>query len=529
VKQATFFPVDSSCSETIKTIATEAFETLANRFPVCTASDEFHYFPQVRSVVHQWSVWDDFSRGSVQDMTEKIVNWDHQLEKIDTESLLFDDRVDIRMLRRILRTLKEQLVDAAVHQSQPTFHLTIMGIGLAEAIDASPEALVSRLENLPDFLDQAGRTLHDIPEIFRDQGCDMLCRLRQWLLFLPLKNFDVSPVMAAMERLLSCLENMTTTSTFTVSPDFYQQIAGYHLGCGMSIDEIAAVLNEEIRETRAILEETANSISSGLPWQEALKTIPLPTVSEKSLSRLYQSIISDLGDHCRSMDLISKEQLLSCPVTVEPIPDYMRPVRSNAAYSMPPGHPPAGGTFYLMETDKEGTAPRDYRLLTAHETFPGHHLLDTRRWAQERVARRHIEFPLFYEGWASFSEELMFETDFFETLTDRMLLAKRRYWRAMRGRVDLDIQYNRKTLDEAALFLSDHGLPQKKAVEMVQRYILKPGYQLVYTIGRRFFNDLYLAMPPSEDRPAVFARQVLDQGEIGFDDLNQIMKLGGSF
>jgi len=516
--------VNNSCSIAINTIAIEAFETLANRFPVCTASDEFHYFPQVRSAAHQWAVWDDFSRESVQDMAEKLVNWDHQLEKIDTESLLFDERVDIRMMRRVLRTLKEQLLDAAVHRSQPTFHLTIMGIGLAEAIEAGAEALESRLENLPDFLDRAGRTLHYVPEIFRDQGCDMLCRLKQWLPSLPLKNIDVSPVMAAMERLLASLENMIITPDFTVSPDFYQRIAGYHMGCGMSVDEITAVLDEEIRETRSVLEETAGRVNPGLSWQKALEAIPPPPVPGNSLSRLYQSIISDLGDHCRTLGLISEEQLLSAPVTVEPIPEYMRPVRSNAAYSMPPGHPPTGGTFYLMETANEKTAPRDYRLLTAHETFPGHHLLDTRRWGQERIARRHIEFPLFYEGWASFSEELMFDTGFFESPADRMLLAKRRYWRAMRGRVDLDIQYHRKTLDEAALFLSAHGLPQNKAVEMVQRYILKPGYQLVYTIGRCIFSDLYQAMSLKGNRTVEFARQVLDQGEIGFDDLEQIIK-----
>jgi uncharacterized protein (DUF885 family) len=139
---------------------------------------------------------------------------------------------------------------------------------------------------------------------------------------------------------------------------------------------------------------------------------------------------------------------------VKRIPDYMRPVRSNAAYSMPPVHPPRGGTFFILETGRRAPIPADYQLLAAHETFPGHHLLDTCRWRHQRPVRRHIEFPIFYEGWASFAEELHVRNRLFQSgPVDRMLMAKRRFWRAMRGQVDFDIHMHRRTLDEAAAFL----------------------------------------------------------------------------
>jgi len=212
-----------------------------------------------------------------------------------------------------------------------------------------------------------------------------------------------------------------------------------------------------------------------------------------------------------------------CPINVERIPDYMLPVRSNAAFSMLPGHPPRGGTLFIMASDNNRPVPPDYRLLAAHETFPGHHLLDTCRWSLEKTVRRHIEFPIFYEGWASFSEELLFDTGFFSSPLDHMLLAKRRFWRAIRGRVDLDIHTRKRNLTEAASFLVDQGMEPSNALAMVRRYALKPGYQLAYTLGRRQFRRLYDKFNHRYRNPVKFARQVLAQGEIDFDDLEQIL------
>ena len=190
-----------------------------------------------------------------------------------------------------------------------------------------------------------------------------------------------------------------------------------------------------------------------------------------------------------------------------------------AAYSMPAGYPPKGGTFFIMDARATTTVPADYRLLTAHETFPGHHLLDSRRWEQKRPVRRHVELPLFYEGWASFSEELLFDTGYFHSLTDRLLMAKRRFWRAMRGRVDLEIHTRRRSMDQAADLLVECGLPARQAAAMVKRYALKPGYQLAYTMGRRQFRRLYDRAGKSPGAPAAFARRILAQGETGLHHL----------
>ncbi|MFQ5484791.1 MAG: DUF885 family protein, partial [Desulfobacterales bacterium] len=459
----------------IGSIACQIFNQMALRFPVCMASDEFHFFPQARSTEHNWSFWDDFSSESLQTVSRQLSRWDQDLDRCKAAGLSADLRIDVRTLQRMIKTILEQFTRVGVHRTQPTFYLTILSIGIAEAIEAGTEALNSRMQRLPEFLEHAERNLQKIPRIFRDMGCEMISGLIPWLKTLQLEKSAVAPAIDALDQFQGHLTRVSTTDEFLLSRELYDRITFHHIGCHLQTDEIAFQLDREISETGLILNQSAGRINSGLPWQETIAKLPVPPLPQGGVKQLYHQIIADLTSHCVRTGLVTPELAASCPVKVEEIPDYMLPVRSNAAFSMPPGHPPQGGTLFIMASDNAESVTPDYRLLAAHETFPGHHLLDTCRWGLGRALRRHIEFPIFYEGWASFAEELLFDTGFFSNPIDEMLLAKRRFWRAIRGRVDLDIHTGKLSLAEAASFLVDKGMDRRSALAMVRRYILKPG------------------------------------------------------
>lgn len=518
---------DKTLDTDLLQIADDIFETLALQFPVCMGSDEFHFFPQVRARAFDWFHWDDFSPDAIDALIGKLNRWDHQLRRYRSLSSSLAQIMDADMLQRVVRTLSQQLALVRVHQTQPTFYLTVIGIGLAEAIETGSKAMNARLQYLPGFIDQARHNLDGVPRLFRDLGLDMLAKQRTWLNTLPLTDGFHTPMDDAYHRLENYLQQAPAGEDFLPPVALYEQIARHHMGCLLDPDEIARQLELELVETRAILEGSAVSIAPGRPWQALVDALPRPRMPAGGIANCYQTAIAELALHCTGLGLIDTDLARECPVTVEPIPAYMRPVRSNAAYSMPPRHPPRGGTFYILEaTEGERISP-DYRLLAAHETFPGHHLLDTCRWGHERSIRRHIEFPIFYEGWASFAEELLFDTGFFSTPGDRMLMAKRRFWRAMRGQVDFDIHMRRRTPGEAAASLVSAGMPPRRARAMVRRYSLKPGYQLAYTIGRRRFRRLYEAFYEQKADPVAFAHRVLGQAEIGFNFLEQILLQGG--
>jgi len=508
-------------------LAKKIMSSLAAQFPVCMASDEFHFFPQAMVDGDSRSHWDDFSPDAMTTLLDRLKKWQQALVPFLCLSASIHQRAEASMLHRVLQSLSEQFEFVKVQKTQPSFYLTIVGIGLAEAVDTGGRVWTRRLRELPEFIDQARQNLTELPRLFRDIGLEMLSEQRSWLHSLNLTEKRRDPIFNALDRLNTHLKNIQVHENFLPDVDLYERIACEHIGCKLSPDQIARELHMETVETRSILEQGAKKYSRHESWQNVIDTFPVPAIPKEGITELYRNTISQLSKHCKEQRLVDGKQVWHCPVTVEPIPNYMRPVRSNAAYSMPPRHPPVGGTFFIQETDEAPMIPTDYQLLTAHETFPGHHLLDTCRWQQARVIRRHIEFPLFYEGWASFAEELMFETGFFCGQKNRMLMAKRRFWRAIRGQIDFDIHMRRKTLDEATALLISTGMPKKRAGAMVRRYCLKPGYQLSYTIGRRRFRQLYDTWSLANQTPALFARQVLALGEIEFHHLEQQLRQGG--
>ncbi|MBN2538579.1 MAG: DUF885 family protein, partial [Deltaproteobacteria bacterium] len=196
--------------------------------------------------------------------------------------------------------------------------------------------------------------------------------------------------------------------------------------------------------------------------------------------------------------------------------------RSASGYSISPGHPPSGGIFYVIDAHaSQGEDLREYPMLSAHETYPGHHLMDISRWSLKRSCRRTVEQPIVYEGWACFAEELMKLTGYFDGPADRLLLARRRLWRAVRGRVDIGLQTGTIDIPEAAEYLKKTGIDEKRAIGLARRYPLNPGYQQCYTIGLRRFLNLFDTYGRDDKRR--FVQTVLGQGEIGFTSLERVL------
>ena len=163
----------------------------------------------------------------------------------------------------------------------------------------------------------------------------------------------------------------------------------------------------------------------------------------------------------------------------------------------------------------------EYRMTAAHEAWPGHHLLDACRWQLDRPLRRPVESPLFYDGWACLAEEMMARSGYFDGPWDRFLLAKRRAERAARGLVDCGLQSGRMSIVQAQELLLRVGYRPALAGSVVPKYLLRPGYQICYTLGLQ--QGLGLLDRFAAQDLGLFARTLLKQGEIGFARLEKVL------
>ena len=512
---------------TIEKIGLQLFEIVAHDFPVASTSDEFYFFPQVQPKGLIRNSWDRFNKNVILDTASKLSAIESQIARLvagdsQPESTDLEARIDLSLLQKVTRTLIEQLTEIRAWETQPTLHLTIACIGMAEAMESPDPALKhDRARGLPNFFDNAGRVLKGVPVLFRDLGLEMIEATRNYFILLQPKIPDLTAALVALDRFKNTLLNLATRSNFHLPLETVERIVSFHINCGLDLSEINQVLDQEIHDMQTAISDLSGSPADDLSRSDVFDKIPYPQIGKDGLLGLYRAEVSRLAQHCLKNGLISPDLLRTCPVRVESVPSYLSATRTASSYSIPPKHPPTGGVFYVINADDTSEArkryQREYRILSSHETYPGHHLLDTYRWNHERPIRRGIEHPLFYEGWACFAEDIMLQTGYFNIPGERLLVARRRLWRAIRGKVDVGLQTGAMDLKMAAGYLSKTGIDMKDAISVVRKYPLNPGYQLCYTIGLHRFLDLYQRY--GQKNLKKFVAAVLNRGEIDFKEL----------
>lgn len=516
--------------QTVQQLADRAYAAIAWTFPICAASDEFYFFPQVLSQSRNWCQWDDFSPRRCEDFASQLRGWEDQLVPLASGAADDPEAVDAELLRVSLRTLREQLIDIAPQHSQPSFHLGVVAAGLSEALESDdPQAWPQRIEGLPAFLQRGADLFEQIPQPFQQIGSSMLGNIQDWLRQLEAAGHPLGEALNALQRFAARVAEAPLIEDFRLLEDQFSRLLSEHLCCGLDPDQARRLLEDEYAEMDARLQELAAGLDVERRWQELEASIPFVTAPDADLLSLYRPELGALADHVQRTGFCPPEFGRLPPPQLCEVPENLMAVRASDAYNALPGHPARGGTFFVLPAAEEnrGRIGRslEYRLTAIHETWPGHHLLDSCRWNLSRPLRRPLERPLCYEGWACLAEELMFRTGYLDDTWDRFLLARRRIERAARGLIDLELQCGRMSLKQASRRLVAVGYSPARAAAVVPKYALRPGYQTCYTLGLRRMLELLDSYAPGN--PAGFARSVLRQGQIGFTALEAIIRKQG--
>jgi hypothetical protein len=518
-------------SSPLQDLAQELYSFLARRFPVCCWSDEFVYFPQAVEDNTDWSLWDDLSPGSVDDAVTNLRSFRGRLSKLQylDDDDTFGERPLASLLEWVTRTLEEQFTLVRTHTTQPTFALTVATVGLVQALQSGEEkAWSQRLNSLPGFLERALESLSTVPELYRDLGMEMAGGFARWLgSFEPKALTD--PVLEAIGKFADRVSRLPVTKEFSLPPDLFEWVVNSHTGSALTLSEALRELEDEAAVTRQLLALEAGNLGYGSDWESGYSAIagePVPVDGRIGLLRLE---IDRLRDHCLRYGLLGENRPEPDRLSIESLPSSLASVRAADSYNARPGHPFQGGVFYIFGGGRLGSSSGSihpvYRMTAAHEAYPGHHLLDLFRWNNHEPVLRPIEYPLFYEGWACYGEDLMLHTGAFDRPYDRLILLRRRFRHTLRGKVDLMLHSGNIDLDEAARDLMLAGFSRKRASDTVRKYALRPAYQMCYTIGCRRFQRLFDSYGRG-DVPG-FVNTVFNHGEVLFEDLERVLKRSG--
>jgi uncharacterized protein (DUF885 family) len=206
-------------------------------------------------------------------------------------------------------------------------------------------------------------------------------------------------------------------------------------------------------------------------------------------------------DACgRARDFLVEHELVTFPegehCSVEPSPEFLRPVLAVACYFAPPPFAPGFHGHFFVPFPPNGSGQQDVEELLAdnswsavptiavHEAYPGHHW--QLAWSKQtpRGLRNVLTTSYFIEGWALYAEAMMRRQGFFAAPEDQLSHLEARIFRAARVVVDTSLHCGEMNFDQAVEYMIEHSsITRAVAVSEVRRYCAWPTQAASYLTG----------------------------------------------
>jgi hypothetical protein len=481
-------------------IAEDYFGYMGKHFPQQCASDEFYFFPRSETAIQHLDTLDDLTSEKIQDHVQFVQNLLSEISPKASENL--EEEIDLVLLRQSMGSFVLEFGETEVWRRDPTLYVKIPLFATGRVLSQEGKTpaevkadLLTLFTQIPPFLSQAVKNLSAPSEISVEVALNMA---RDALYFYehsipPFTREKVGDdeevlekckmVSEAWEIYMKDLQDLPSRQSFAAGEDGLEEILDTCLCYPKSPDEILETAKQASHETHEKLRALSNKIDSRKPWDVLVYEQRPNITSSSEFMALYERQVEDLRRFFYAQEIISFPR--GEDVTVLQTPAYLQSLRATASYSAPlTGNRKSNGIFYLTP-GKEDLAKISAHCpyLSAHETYPGHHILDHVRIHHPNPIRRQFESPLFYEGWACYAEQLLDELGYVRDLRQQLIGLKRQLWRNLRAELDIKLQTGRISLEQAAREIEDVGFSRHRAERQIRRFALTPGYQLCYFMG----------------------------------------------
>jgi len=524
--------------EKLLKISEDYFNYMAKHYPVICSSDEFYFFPRANKVLSYLNCLDSLDAHKIKHDVSYVTKLSNKLEKLKSIDLDLETQIDIRFLKQSMGSFLREFEQVKVWRKDPNIYLKICLLGIDQIIIKRQfigpnykDALLSRIKKIPTLLDEAKINLTEISQTCKQTSIE----LSEVAIDYFKKNLQeflntalIKKIILSLEEFVNFLKVSSPQKEFLGDRDLLEDVLKKSFSYGRSPDEIFQIAQEEYQNTLEEMIKTARKIDSQKKWQQILSEYKLNIKTPKELLKLYSGQINKLKDFLIRKDLIAVPRAQG--ISVEATPSYLMPIRASASYNCPlTRNPKEKGIFYVtvyFDKDKElakayfDNVHQEYIFVSAHETFPGHHLLDLKRKGLKNPIRQQIESVLFYEGWASYVERLIDRIGYVDNPIQRLIGLRRQAWRAIRAMLDVGIRINKLKLEDAGERLKDLGYSSSVVNQMLKHYQLTYGYQLCYTMGKFEIERLRKKFTPKFGLKG-FHNFLLDSGQIPFDLLEK--------
>jgi hypothetical protein len=534
-------------------IADRYFAHLGAHFPVMCASDEFTFMPRAQAASSYYDRLDSLDADHVEDSLRTVNEFRALFAAAAREEKERERRLDLDLLLGSTSAVLLELEQRRSWRYDPLLYLKVAFIGLDHALtkpawDAEERRVrfQARLEAIPRLLREATRNLERMPESLHQAAVVMVGDCHAYLGEIGPGGISGEEVETPPEGIRRARDALVDFARFlaahppvadrdTVESDLDARLRDHFLSV-RTLPEVFRIAQEEWDENLRALEALQRSLAPGRSWQELYHEYCPAEVEHQETIALYRGEIRRLASFFREHGFGWADQEMA--LEIRATPSYLRSIRSAASFSAAFSADPCERSFFYITTrPPEGRSQesggllrkrlhREYKFLAAHETVPGHQLLDAIRRRLENPVRRQLESPLFYEGWAYYAESLLSEYGYVTSPFDELVDRKRRLWRAARCQIDVGLGSGMLGRGEAQRLLTVTGFSAEEATTQLNRFAINPGYQVCYSLGRYEIEGLRATSGKGVDKDT-FHRHLLEGGQLPFHLIAQRLASSG--
>jgi uncharacterized protein (DUF885 family) len=523
---------------------------------------------------------DDFSPPSLDKQQKFYEEMQAKLRAIPVDPLPPEDRADLSILedQTELALLDLTLIHSPLHN--PTLYVETLGNALFNpyVLEYAPKpqryrSIISRLEKIPLFLDQASLNLLSSPPIWTDvaseenQGnIDLVDKTIRAGVPDELRDAyarAARPALEAMNKFQAFLKNNLTARTgfdWRLGQDRYTRKFRVSLEIGVEPDTVLDQAERRLAEVRAHMFELAKPLHaqlapahhdhpelSGDAQQNAVIGEVLAKIADRHSTRE-----SYMDDARRDLDearaFVQEKHLLKLParsnLQVIPTPEFMRGVYAVGGFNAAPALEPQLGAFYWVtpipdswDKARVESKLREYnfyklKLLTIHEAMPGHYVQIEMANDVQPTSRRLLRSVFgngpYVEGWAQYATQMMLDQGFLNHSPEMELtFAKEELRVAANAVLDIRLQMLNMTDEEALDLMMKQTFQEKEeATAKLQRAKLTSCQLPMYFVGWRGWlrvRDEQQKAKGSGFNLAAFHDKALSEGAVPLPVLGRLL------
>lgn len=451
---------------------------------------------------------------------EKLKEYTRKLDLFSSETLSSDQKMDRKILKSSLETEVKIEEETKKLERKSSFYPehALWGPYILMLRDFAPQKLrmanaLARLEKIPIFMEQGKANLkrgESIPKVWTETGIETTSSGKEF--------FDkVIPIFAEKvpeikKRILDATQKAKESfdsyetflkeeilprsdGDFAIGKKLFDYLLSSHHMLPYNSDQIYSIGEKLIEETQKEMEKVSKEIDPQKDWTDIVKEIKKTHPEKEKLLDFYKKEMEKARDFVKQKDLVTIPEGENLEVIETPI--FERNIIPYGAYMPPaPFEEKQEGFFWVtpinenLPSDQQKQQLRGHNcfgaVLTAlHEAYPGHHLQLVHSNRVDSKVRRLFGTSLFWEGWALYCEEMMYEQGFYTDPRTRLLKLKDQLWRGCRVVIDVGLHTRKMSFDEAVeMLVKVAKLEPVNAKAEVKRYTTDPAQPLSYSLGK---------------------------------------------